>query len=67
RAAGDQQGVDPGWERLEVTFGSSDAFGDEILGYGADVVLEEPAEIRGWVVRRLREAAGERAMQGQRA
>jgi proteasome accessory factor B len=48
-----------GWERLDATYGASDAFADEVLGYGADVVVLAPQDVRESVVRRLREAAGE--------
>jgi len=58
RVAEDQTGVPEGWERLEATYGAGDAFVDEILGFGADVVLEEPDELRTAVVRRLRAASG---------
>ena len=34
---------------------STDAFADEVLGYGADVVVEAPPDVRESVVRRLRE------------
>jgi proteasome accessory factor B len=54
------QDSDPGWERLAVTFGASDALADELLGYGADVVVLEPPDVRASVVRRLQEAAGAR-------
>ncbi len=47
-----------GWERLTVTYGATEAFADELLGYGADVVVLAPADVRETVVRRLREAAG---------
>jgi proteasome accessory factor B len=40
-----------GWDRLVVTRGSGVA--DEILGYGPDVYVEEPAHLRDEVVRRL--------------
>ena len=48
-----------GWDRLEATYGAGDAFADEVLGYGADVVVVSPQDVRDDVVRRLREAAGE--------
>ena len=48
-----------GWERLEATYGATEAFEDEVLGYGADVVVVAPQDVRESVVRRLREAAGE--------
>jgi len=40
-----------GWDRLVLTRRSDAA--DELLGYGADVYVEEPAELRAEVVRRL--------------
>jgi proteasome accessory factor B len=59
RPAEDQDGVPEGWERLEVTYGSADALADEVLGYGAHVVVEAPEEVRGSVLARLRAAAGQ--------
>jgi proteasome accessory factor B len=58
RPAADQGDVPAGWERLEATYGSTDSFADEVLGYGADVIVETPEEVRSSVVGRLREAAG---------
>jgi proteasome accessory factor B len=46
-----------GWERLSVRYGADEAFADEVLGYGADVVVLEPEQVRASVVRRLQEAA----------
>ncbi len=46
-----------GWDRVEVSYGRTDALADEVLGYGADVVVEEPADLRDLVVGRLREVA----------
>ncbi len=57
--AGSQDGVPDGWQRWEASYGATDAFEDEVLGYGADVVVESPTDLRASVVRRLREAAGE--------
>ena len=47
-----------GWDLVEVPFARTDALADEVLGYGADVVVHEPPELRELVVRRLRAAAG---------
>jgi proteasome accessory factor B len=47
----------PGWDRLLVTFGASDAFADELLSYGANVVVLGPEDVRENVIRRLRETA----------
>ena len=46
-----------GWDRIEVAYGRSDALADEVLGYGADVIVESPEELRGMVVDRLRSVA----------
>jgi proteasome accessory factor B len=46
-----------GWDRLVATYGASDAFADEVLGYGAEVVVLSPQDVRDAVVSRLREAA----------
>jgi proteasome accessory factor B len=54
---GQGDGAD-GWELLEVPFGNADTLADEVLGYGADVLVEEPAELREIVVGRLRELVG---------
>ena len=47
-----------GWDRIEVDFGRTDALADEVLGYGADVIVESPPELRALVVDRLRAVAG---------
>ena len=47
-----------GWDRIEVPYGRTDALADEVLGYGADVVVEAPPELREMVVDRLRMVAG---------
>jgi proteasome accessory factor B len=47
-----------GWERLTVGFGRTDALVDELVSYGADVVVEGPADLREAVLTRLRAAAG---------
>jgi proteasome accessory factor B len=54
------QGADApaGWDRLLVSYGAGDAFADEVLTYGADVVVLSPPDVRADVVRRLRESAG---------
>ena len=50
-----------GWDRVEVTYGRTDAMADEVLAYGADVVVEEPGDLRDLVVGRLRRVAAEGA------
>jgi proteasome accessory factor B len=49
--------VPDGWERLLATYGGEDVFADEVLSYGADVVVVSPQSVRDSVVRRLRETA----------
>jgi proteasome accessory factor B len=56
--AGDQTGAPAGWERIEVRYGAADSFADEVLGYGADVIVEAPDDVRSSVVRRLQEVVG---------
>ena len=48
--------VPAGWELLEVRYGATESFADELLGYGADVVVLTPQDLRDAVVRRLRES-----------
>ena len=51
-------GAEPvGWDRLEVRYASTESLADEVLGYGPDVVVEEPTEVGRAVVSRLRELA----------
>lgn len=45
-----------GWDRLVVSR-SGLGLADELLGYGDDVYVEEPAELRATVIARLRAAA----------
>ncbi|MFA6299237.1 MAG: WYL domain-containing protein [Nocardioides sp.] len=45
------------WDRL-VTNRSSTGLADELLGYGADVYVEEPASLREAVIQRLSAAVG---------
>jgi proteasome accessory factor B len=52
----------PGWTVLEVPFTDADTFADEVTGYGPDVVVQEPPEVRELVVARLRGAIGQEAM-----
>ncbi len=46
-----------GWDRFEVDFSSADMLAEEVLGYGADVVVESPPEVRDLVVAHLRDLA----------
>ena len=59
RAVTAQQG--DGWDLLTVPYADSSVLADEVAGYGADVVLIEPDEVRRRVVDRLRAVVGEPA------
>lgn len=50
-----------GWDLLTVPYADSSVLADEVAGYGADVVLIEPDEVRRRVVDRLRAVVGEPA------
>ena len=47
-----------GWDRFEVDYAATDGFVDELLGYGADVVVESPPEARDLVMARLEQLVG---------
>jgi len=47
-----------GWDRLRVRYAGTNAFVDEVLGYGADVVVLAPDDVRAEVVGRLEELVG---------
>src|SRR3954452_6972592 len=57
-AAPSSETAPEGWERLTVRYGATDSFTDELLGYGADVVVLSPPDVREVVLTGLREAAG---------
>ena len=42
-----------GWDRLEILFSSTDTLVGDVLGFGADAVLESPAGARASLVTRL--------------
>lgn len=46
-----------GWSVVEVEYSDPESFADEVTGYGPDVLVLEPEEVRGSVVRRLEGAA----------
>lgn len=54
--------AEPGWTVLEVPFTDADTFADEVTGYGPDVVVQEPPEVRDLVVARLRGAVAQESM-----
>ena len=58
-AEGEGAGERPGWDRLEVRFASAETLADEVLGYGPDVVVLDPPEVRDLVVSRLQKVAEE--------
>jgi proteasome accessory factor B len=65
RRRGHERATEPppaGWTLLEVPFTDADTFADEVTGYGPDVVVEEPPEVRELVMARLRGALGQEAM-----
>jgi proteasome accessory factor B len=54
RATTDPVPQDPPWEEFSVVIGDVEALAQEITGYGPDVVVLEPQDLRESVVRRLR-------------
>lgn len=48
--------VDDTWTQLDIDFTDSEIFADQLAGYGPDVVVIHPPELRDAVVRRLRAA-----------
>ncbi len=47
---------DDGWSLVDLDYSDVEQFADEISGFGPDVVVEKPEELRAAVVRRLRGA-----------
>ncbi|MGZ4493925.1 MAG: helix-turn-helix transcriptional regulator [Nocardioides sp.] len=50
-----------GWDRVCAAYAGTDGFAHDLLGYGADVVVEEPAELREAVVSALHAVLGDTA------
>jgi predicted DNA-binding transcriptional regulator YafY len=50
--AGSQQG----WDELRVRVGDAGGFAQELAGYGPDVVVLDPPDVREDVIRRLQAA-----------
>ena len=48
--------VDEQWDLVDIDHHDLEAFAEELAGYGADVVVEQPPELVDAVVRRLRGA-----------
>ena len=53
RRAQSVEEVDQFWSRVSVEYGDVESLADEVVGHGADVVAEQPAELVHAVVRRL--------------
>ncbi|GAA3614985.1 WYL domain-containing protein [Marihabitans asiaticum] len=51
--------LDDDWDRVELEIPSPVAFAEEVVGYGADVVAEQPPELVDAVVARLRGVLGQ--------
>jgi proteasome accessory factor B len=51
-------GAPEGWEQIEVDYARTDAMAEEVLGYGADVIVEGPPDLVDTVVRRLEGVVG---------
>jgi proteasome accessory factor B len=45
--------IDDTWSQVGIDFTDTEAFADEISSFGADVVVENPTELRESVIRRL--------------
>ncbi len=57
RATATRPGAD-GWEELTVPYGDADVLAEEICGFGPDVRVMEPPEVRESVIRRLQAVVG---------
>ncbi|QIX26699.1 WYL domain-containing protein [Nocardioides sp. JQ2195] len=49
---------DASWDRITLTYSSTDTFVDEVLAFGPDAVVETPPEARDLAVRRLTKVKG---------
>jgi len=67
RRACDTRDEQDGWSVLEVDFQDLDRLADEVAGFGPDVVVTSPQELRHAVVRRLAGARGPRDLGGATA
>jgi proteasome accessory factor B len=50
-------GAEPGWDRVTLRYADPEGFASWLVGYGADVVVLDPPEVRAAAVSRLREIA----------
>ena len=53
RATGSRPGA-VGWDELTVPYGDQEVLAEEVAGFGSDVTVLEPPELREAVIRRLR-------------
>ena len=53
RRAGSTRPGPPGWDELTVPYGDADVLAEEVTGFGPDVQVLEPPDVREGVVRRL--------------
>jgi proteasome accessory factor B len=47
---------EPGWDTVTVRFSDTGWWGEHVASFGADVIVEEPADLREAVIRRLKGA-----------
>ena len=57
RATATRPGPD-GWDELTVPYGDADVLAEEICGFGPDVRVVDPPEVREGVIRRLQAVVG---------
>ena len=53
RRVGSTRPGPPGWDELRVPYGDADVLAEEVTGFGPDVQVLEPPDVREGVVRRL--------------
>jgi proteasome accessory factor B len=56
RASSDQPAQEPGWDLVQAPFSDVGWYADYIASFGADVVVQEPVDLRDAVIRRLKGA-----------
>ena len=63
-ASGETPGSDGGWDTLDVPYRDTTWLIEEVLGYGADAVILEPAEARELIQQRLAAVAADLSTAG---
>jgi proteasome accessory factor B len=58
RRARSIQDLDDTWSRVDLDFTDTEAFADEVSSFGPDILVENPAELKESVIRRLTGALG---------